>query len=228
MAKIGMNIKNNITNFFQKLPPGSKLIAVSKTNPVEKIKEAYDAGQRGFGENKVQELVSKYEALPKDIEWHMIGHLQSNKVKYIAPFVHLIHSVDSLKLLQEIHKQGKKTNRVIPCLLQVHIAEEETKFGLSEDEVTAILGDTKFSALNHINVVGLMGMATLTDDVDQIRKEFRGLKQFFEKLKAAALPPNAKMIELSMGMSSDYHIAGEEGSTMIRVGSAIFGERSKE
>lgn len=223
-----MNIKNNITNFFQKLPPGSKLIAVSKTNPVEKIKEAYDAGQRGFGENKVQELVSKYEALPKDIEWHMIGHLQSNKVKYIAPFVHLIHSVDSLKLLQEIHKQGKKTNRVIPCLLQVHIAEEETKFGLSEDEVTAILGDTKFSALNHINVVGLMGMATLTDDVDQIRKEFRGLKQFFEKLKAAALPPNAKMIELSMGMSSDYHIAGEEGSTMIRVGSAIFGERSKE
>lgn len=223
-----MNIKNNITNFFQKLPPGSKLIAVSKTNPVEKIKEAYDAGQRGFGENKVQELVSKYEALPKDIEWHMIGHLQSNKAKYIAPFIHLIHSVDSLKLLQEIHKQGKKTNRVIPCLLQVHIAEEETKFGLSEDEVTAILGDTKFSALNHINVVGLMGMATLTDDIDQIRKEFRGLKQFFEKLKAAALPTNAKMIELSMGMSSDYHIAGEEGSTMIRVGSAIFGERSKE
>jgi hypothetical protein len=228
MAKIGMNIKNNITNFFQKLPPGSKLIAVSKTNPVEKIKEAYDAGQRGFGENKVQELVSKYEALPKDIEWHMIGHLQSNKAKYIAPFIHLIHSVDSLKLLQEIHKQGKKTNRVIPCLLQVHIAEEETKFGLSEDEVTAILGDKKFSTLNHINVVGLMGMATLTDDVDQIRKEFRGLKQFFEKLKAAALPPNAKMIELSMGMSSDYHIAGEEGSTMIRVGSAIFGERNKE
>jgi hypothetical protein len=228
MAKIGMNIKNNITNFFQKLPPGSRLIAVSKTNPVEKIKEAYDAGQRGFGENKVQELVSKYEALPKDIEWHMIGHLQSNKAKYIAPFIHLIHSVDSLKLLQEIHKQGKKTNRVIPCLLQVHIAEEETKFGLSEDEVTAILGDKKFSTLNHINVVGLMGMATLTDDIDQIRKEFRGLKQFFEKLKAAALPTNAKMIELSMGMSSDYHIAAEEGSTMIRVGSAIFGERNKE
>lgn len=220
-----MNIKNNINNFRQNLPAGCELVAVSKTHPIESIEEAYAAGQRVFGENKVQELVPKYEALPKDIAWHMIGHLQSNKVKYIAPFVALIHSVDSAKLLEEINKHAAKANRIIPCLLQLHIAEEETKFGFSEDDVQKLFLSADFKKLQHIEVRGLMGMATLTSDEAQIRKEFHGLKFFFDTLKSSTLPPQATLSELSMGMSSDYKIAAEEGSTLIRVGSAIFGQR---
>lgn len=220
-----MSIKNNIEKFTQTLPAGCRLIAVSKTQPVEKITEAYTAGQRLFGENKAQELTTKYEALPKDIEWHMIGHLQTNKVKYIAPFVHLIHSVDSLKLLTEIDKQAKKVSRTIRCLLQVHIAREETKFGFSESEVLDMLQSGQFQTLKNIQVCGLMGMATLTDDVAQIRNEFKGLKTLFEKIKAVQIA-SVSMEELSMGMSSDYAIAIEEGSTLIRVGTAIFGERN--
>lgn len=220
-----MNIKINITNFRQNLPPACKLIAVSKTQPVEKIREAYDAGQRVFGENKAQELVPKHEALPKDIQWHMIGHLQSNKVKYIAPFVHLIHSVDSPKLLEEISKQGVRFNRVIDCLLQVHIAREETKFGFSENEVLALIDSAAFARFTNIRISGLMGMATFTDNHDQVRAEFRSLRNIFETLRSHELPPNVKMTELSMGMSGDYQIAIEEGSTMVRVGTAIFGAR---
>lgn len=221
-----MNIKNNINNLRQGIPAGRKLIAVSKTNPVEKIKEAYDAGQRVFGENRVQELTPKFEALPKDIEWHMIGHMQTNKVKYVAPFIHLIHSVDSYNLLEEINKQALKNNRTIPCLLQIHIAEEESKFGFSEQEVLDLIQSEGLKRLDHILIVGLMGMATFTSDTEQVRKEFKRLKSFFEQLKSMALPPNVMMKELSMGMSGDYKIALEEGSTMIRVGSAIFGERA--
>ena len=222
-----MNINNNIIKFRQNLPAECKLVAVSKTQPIEKIQEAYQAGQRIFGENKVQELVPKYEALPKDIEWHMIGHLQSNKVKYIAPFVHLIHAVDSLKLLEEINKQATKEQRVISCLLQVHIAEEETKFGFSEEEVMELLTSNALISLTHIRIAGLMGMATFTEDQKQVRKEFRSLKTLFEKLGSQRLSPQVEMKELSMGMSGDYAIAIEEGSTMIRVGSAIFGERTR-
>lgn len=220
-----MNIKININNFRQNLPDGCKLIAVSKTQPVEKIQEAYDAGQRVFGENKAQELVPKHEALPRDIEWHMIGHLQSNKVKYIAPFVHLVHSVDSEKLLEEINKQAARFNRIITCLLQLHIAREETKFGFSEEEALALLKSPAFSRFTNIRIVGLMGMATFTDNQDQVRSEFRSLKKTFETLRSHTLPPNVEMTELSMGMSGDYKIAIEEGSTMIRVGTAIFGAR---
>lgn len=220
-----MNIKNNLNNLRQNLPPGCKLIAVSKTKPVEQIMEAYQEGQRLFGENKVQELVPKFEALPKDIEWHMIGHLQSNKVKYIAPFVSLIHSVDSDRLLEEINKQAAKAKRTIPCLIQVHIAEEETKFGFSPEEVVQFLQSAGFAELKNIIVRGLMGMATLTDNTDQIRKEFKDLRKLYETLKTSNFGSNVAMNELSMGMSSDYKIAIEEGSTLIRVGSAIFGER---
>ncbi|MFN8336139.1 MAG: YggS family pyridoxal phosphate-dependent enzyme [Cyclobacteriaceae bacterium] len=220
-----MSIKNNIEKFTQTLPKGCRLIAVSKTQPVEKILEAYEAGQRLFGENKIQELTAKYESLPNDIEWHMIGHVQSNKVKYMAPFVHLIHSVDSLKLLAEIDRQAKKVNRTISCLLQIHIATEETKFGFSESEVLETLQSDQFKSLANVRILGLMGMATLTDDQAQIRKEFKSLKTLFEKIKSFQIP-NVAMQELSMGMSSDYQIAIEEGSTFIRVGTAIFGERN--
>jgi PLP dependent protein len=220
-----MNIRNNISILRQSIPAHCTLVAVSKTKPVEAIKEAYDANQRIFGENKAQELTAKYEALPKDIEWHMIGHLQSNKVKYIAPFVSLVHSVDSFKLLEEINKQGGKANRVIPCLLQIHIAEEETKFGFSEEEIFELLKTGSFDQFNNIKVVGLMGMATFTDNNEQVRKEFRNLKSIFERLKSAVPPSQIEMKELSMGMSGDYKIAIEEGSTMVRVGSAIFGSR---
>jgi pyridoxal phosphate enzyme (YggS family) len=220
-----MSIKNNLQFFLQNLPPDCQLIAVSKTKPAEAIQEAYDAGQRVFGENKVQELVPKYEALPKDIQWHLIGHLQSNKVKYIAPFVHLIHSIDSFKLLEEVNKQAVKADRTIACLLQLHIAEEETKFGFSEDEVTDLLASAELQKLTNIHIAGLMGMATFTEDLEQVRREFRGLRGLYERLKASSLPPNVMMRHLSMGMSSDYRIALEEGSTMIRVGTAIFGDR---
>jgi pyridoxal phosphate enzyme (YggS family) len=221
-----MSIKNNIERLQESLPQGCSLIAVSKTQPVNKLQEAYSAGQRIFGENKAQELTQKYEALPKDIQWHMIGHLQSNKVKYIAPFVHLIHSVDSLKLLVEIDKQGLKNNRVINCLLQIHIADEETKFGFSETETTELLQSDSLKNLSNVKIVGLMGMATLTGDSNKIRGEFKGLKLFFEKIKLMSGFKNIEMKQLSMGMSSDYKIAVEEGSTLVRIGTAIFGERN--
>lgn len=221
-----MSIQANLTAFNKQLEGTScKLIAVSKTKPVEVLMEAYEAGCRRFGENKVQEIVPKYEALPKDIEWHLIGHLQSNKVKYIASFVSFIHSIDSLKLLQEVNKQAEKNNRVIPCLLQVHIAQEETKFGLSYDEAKELLHSATLPELKHIQVSGLMGMASFTDNQEQVRKEFRQLKSFFEAMKREPLPANVQLRELSMGMSGDYKIALEEGSTLIRVGSSIFGTR---
>ncbi|HCM75236.1 MAG TPA: YggS family pyridoxal phosphate-dependent enzyme [Cytophagales bacterium] len=221
-----MNIKNNINLLERELSEKKcKLIAVSKTQPVEKIMEAYQAGQRVFGENKAKELEKKFVELPKDIEWHMIGHLQTNKVKYIAPFVSLIHSVDSQKLLEEINKQGNKCNRVIPCLLQVHIANEESKFGLKYENLITLL-DT-VNNYPFVKVTGLMGMATLTDDEKQIAKEFTQLKHYFEELKSKKFSKNIEMKELSMGMSSDYTIAVELGSTMVRIGTAIFGERNK-
>ncbi len=221
-----MNINYNLTNLRQTLPANCRLIAVSKTQPVAAIEEAYAAGQRVFGENKAQELVPKYETLPKDIEWHMIGHLQSNKVKYIAPFVHLIHSVDSFKLLEEINKQGLRCKRKISCLLQVHIATEETKFGFSADELIELVSSGNLNKLEAVQIEGLMGMASFTDDKALIRKEFQQLRILFETLKAMPLPANTRMKELSMGMSGDYDIAIEEGSTMIRVGTAIFGQRN--
>ncbi len=220
-----MNIKNNISSLTQNLPPGCRLIAVSKTKPVEMILEAYAAGQRLFGENRVQELVAKFEALPKDIEWHMIGHLQSNKVKMMAPFVHLIHSVDSINLLAEIDKQAAKAGRKISCLLQVHIAKEETKFGFSPEELLEAFQQHSFDKFEHVQIIGLMGMATFTHDHDQVRSEFKSLRKLFDTLKSWSLPVNTIMKELSMGMSGDYNIAVEEGSTLIRVGSAIFGSR---
>ncbi len=220
-----MSIKSNIKLVNDSLLPGCRLVAVSKTKPVEQLMEAYDAGQRLFGENKVQELESKYEALPKDIDWHMIGHLQTNKVKYIAPFVSLIHSVDSVKLLEEINKQGKKNNRVIACLLQVYIAKEETKFGLDEQEVLDLVNHFP-SHFTHVSIQGLMGMATLTENADQIRAEFKILKNLFTRLSQQALPASVVMKELSMGMSSDYKLAMEEGSTLVRIGSTLFGERN--
>lgn len=221
-----MTIKNNIVRYTQNLLPGCRLIAVSKTQPIEKIQEAYDAGQRAFGENKAQEMARKYEQLPRDIQWHMIGHLQTNKVKYIAPFVHLIHSVDSLKLLAEIDKQARKNNRIIPCLLQIHIAMEESKFGFSAEEVQELLKNPALHNLDHIRIIGLMGMATFTEDMKQVRKEFRSLNQLFTTLKNQPLPKQVVMQELSMGMSGDYHIAMEEGSTMVRIGTSIFGARN--
>jgi pyridoxal phosphate enzyme (YggS family) len=221
-----MSIQTNLEKILSQLKDKAvKLIAVSKTHPVEIILEAYQAGQRVFGENRVQELVPKYEALPKDIEWHLIGTLQSNKVKYIASFVHLIHSVDKLSLLQEINKQAQKHNRLINCLLQIHIAQEETKFGFDFAEAEAVLQSNELKDLKNIQIVGLMGMATFTENTTQIRNEFRSLKTFFDKMKAIINSQNVDLQELSMGMSGDWKIAIEEGSTMIRVGSAIFGAR---
>lgn len=220
-----MTIKNNIDFFRQTLKDKPcRLIAVSKTQSIEKIIQAYDAGQRLFGENKAQEMTAKYEALPKDIEWHMIGHLQSNKVKYIAPYVSLIHSVDSYKLLEEINKQATKVSRTISCLLQVHIANEETKFGFSDEEAIELVKSDLIPHLRNIHVVGLMGMATLTEDKAQIRKEFQLLRNLFQTLKNFERE-NIKMEELSMGMSSDYNLAMEEGSTLIRIGTSLFGNR---
>ncbi len=221
-----MNIKNNILHYQKELArTGCKLIAVSKTKPIEALIEAYEAGVKDFGENKVQELVEKQELLPSDITWHMIGHLQRNKVKYIAPFIGLIHAVDSQKLLKEIDKEGKKNNRVIPCLLQIYIAAEETKFGLSEDELRELLASSTFESMNNIKITGFMGMATFTDNANQIRKEFQSLQRIFEDCKAGFNHKNLALQELSMGMSNDYKIAIEEGSTMVRIGSAIFGAR---
>ena len=218
-----MSISENIQHFKDLLPEKVTLVAVSKTKPNEAIEEAYAAGQRVFGENKVQEMEGKWQALPKDIEWHMIGHVQTNKVKYMAPFVHLIHAVDSLKLLKEINKQAKKHDRIIKCLLQIKIADEESKFGLTELAATEILISETFQDLNHVEVIGLMGMATFTSDEAQVRREFQLLKRIYDQFSNQHKSFNI----LSMGMSGDYEVAIEEGSTMVRVGSSIFGERSQ-
>jgi pyridoxal phosphate enzyme (YggS family) len=207
------------------LPPTVTLVAVSKTKPVEDILSIYQCGQKVFGENKVQELCSKFESMPKDIEWHLIGHLQTNKVKYIAPFVSLIHAVDSLKLLQEINKQAQKHNRVINCLLQIYIAKEESKFGLDFDEAISILHSPEFVALEHINIVGLMGMATNTDDQSIVKKEFTHLEKFYQELKKDNTIAHCNFSILSMGMSNDYALAIECGSNMVRIVSSIFGNR---
>jgi pyridoxal phosphate enzyme (YggS family) len=201
------------------------LVAVSKTQPVEKIKELYDLGHRDFGENRVQELMSKVEWLPSDIRWHLIGHLQTNKVKYIAPFIHLVHSVDSLDLLKEINKQGLKNDRIIPCLLEIFIAKEDSKFGLSEEEALTILQDSNVHQMKNISIRGLMGIASNTDDENRVRDEFKGLKKLFELIKTDFLVILPDFNVLSMGMSGDYEIAIEDGSTMVRIGSAIFGSR---
>ena len=220
-------IAEQLQQFWQELEPYScKLIPVSKTKPNELMLTAYDAGNKIFGENKVQELVSKHEDLPKDIEWHYIGHLQRNKVKYLAPFVHLIHAVDSARLLTAINKEGRKNNRVINCLLQVHIASEVSKFGFDEAELDELINSTNWQELAYVKVVGLMGMATFTEDKEQIRSEFKFLAGLKAKLSTMELPPNVVMQELSMGMTNDYKIALEEGSTMVRIGTAIFGARA--
>ncbi len=220
-----MSIAENIDQVKSYLPAQVELVAVSKTKPVEMLMEAYNHGQRAFGENKVQEMVTKFEVMPKDIQWHFIGHLQTNKIKYIAPFVHLIHGVDSFKLLKSINTEARKVSRVIPCLLQFHIAEEETKFGLSWEEADEMLRSAEFAQLKNVKICGVMGMATFTDDETQIRKEFALLKTYFDRLQADFFAENPDFKEISMGMSGDYLLAIEEGSTMVRVGSTIFGER---
>lgn len=220
-----MNIKDNLNHILSQIPEHVSLVAVSKTKPIEDILDAYNAGQRMFGENKIQEMADKYEALPKDIDWHMIGHVQTNKVKYMAPFVSLIHGVDSFKLLNEINKQAKKNNRIINCLLQIKIAEEDSKFGLSFEDAKALLESPELKTLDHIKIIGLMGMATFTDDEAQLKTEFNKLQSAFNQFKAIHVP-NCEMTILSMGMSGDYKIAINCGSNMIRVGSSIFGERN--
>ncbi len=224
-----MSISDNLSVILNQLKNSSaKLIAVTKTRSVEELQQTYAAGIIDFGENRVQEMVEKYDLLPKDIRWHQIGHLQTNKVKYIAPFVHLIHSVDSFKLLKEINTQAAKNNRIIPCLLQVYIAQEESKFGLDPKEILDILQSPEFNELKNIRIVGLMGMASFTDNIEQIKKEFQSLSQFFQQLKSEKSGLDSGLVEwteLSMGMSSDYLIAAELGSTLVRVGSAIYGPR---
>jgi len=220
-----MSIAENIDLVKSHLPAQVQLIAVSKTKPVEMLMEAYTHGQRAFGENKVQEMTAKFDVMPKDIEWHFIGHLQTNKIKYIASFVHLIHGVDSFKLLKSINTEAKKIGRIIPCLLQFHIAEEETKFGLSMDEAEEMLGSAEFKQLENVSICGVMGMATFTDDEAQIRKEFASLKHHFDHLKTTHFSGSEAFKDISMGMSGDYLLAVEQGSTMVRVGSTIFGER---
>lgn len=214
-------IAENIQFYKEKLPTDVQLVAVSKTKPVSELQEAYDAGQRIFGENKIQEMADKWEALPKDIQWHMIGHVQTNKVKYMAPFVDLIHAVDSFKLLKEINKRAKQNDRVIKCLLQMKIAEEDSKFGLSEADLRNLLQDEKLASLSNVKIVGLMGMATFTEDENQISSEFEKLQKVYMDLQ---LTYNLDI--LSMGMSGDYQLAIEKGSNMVRIGSAIFGERN--
>ena len=219
-----MSIESNLLSIKATLPEHVTLVAVSKTKPISDLLEAYEAGQRIFGENKIQEMAEKWEAMPKDIQWHMIGHVQTNKVKFMAPFVSLIHGVDSLKLLQEINKQAKKNDRIIDCLLQIHIAEEETKFGLDEKELTSLLSSTAFDEMQNIRIVGLMGMATFTDNKEQIKKEFLHLKSIFDSSKNLK-SEICNLRILSMGMSGDYQLAIECGSTMVRIGSSIFGGR---
>jgi PLP dependent protein len=219
-----MSIAQNLLKIKSTLPSTVTLVAVSKTKPISDLMEAYDAGQRIFGENKIQEMADKWEAMPKDIEWHMIGHVQTNKVKFMAPFVSLIHGVDSLKLLHEINRQAQKNNRIIDCLLQIYIAEEESKFGLNEEELNEIQSSTTFQEMKNIRIVGLMGMATFTDNQEQIKKEFTHLKSIFDKLQPMRTE-NCQLNTISMGMSGDYQLAIECGSTMVRIGSSIFGGR---
>lgn len=207
------------------LPSNVKLVAVSKFHPVEKIQAVYEGGQRIFGESRAQELCNKTSLLPSDIEWHFIGHLQTNKIKHVIPHVSLIHGVDTFHLLAEIDKESGKANKVTRCLLQMHIAQEETKFGLSEQELHNLLASDSFRQMKHVQVCGLMGMASNTDNMDKVRNEFRGLKQLFDKTKKQFFAENPSFCELSMGMSHDYTIAIEEGSTMVRIGTSIFGER---
>ena len=218
-------IAENIELLRKELPEKVKLVAVSKTKPVEDIREAYKAGQRIFGENRVQELLGKYEHLPPDVQWHMIGHLQRNKVKYIAGFIHLVESVDSEKLLRAINKEAIKAGRVINCLLQFHIAREETKFGFSREEAVEMIESGLTDELNNVNIRGVMGMATFTDDMERVRSEFISLRSAFEELKERFFSKKDDFCEISMGMSGDYKIALEEGSTMIRLGTLVFGDR---
>ncbi|HSD07044.1 YggS family pyridoxal phosphate-dependent enzyme [Flavobacterium sp.] len=231
-----MSIQQNLLNIKSSLPEHVTLVAVSKTKPVSDLMEAYNAGQRIFGENKIQEMVDKWEQMPKDIQWHMIGHVQTNKVKYMAPFVSLIHGVDSLKLLEEINKQAKKNNRTIDCLLQIYIAEEESKFGLDEEELSTLLTSPIFQEMKNVRIVGLMGMATFTENQNQIKKEFTHLKSIFDKLhrrdghrrdglQSVSTTTNVDLQIISMGMSGDYQLAISCGSTMVRIGSSIFGGR---
>lgn len=217
-----MGIQEQLKSLRAELPRQVRLVAVSKTKPNADLERAYEAGQRIFGENKIQEMTQKWETLPKDIQWHMIGHVQTNKVKYMAPYVSLIHGVDRYKLLKEINKQGAKNNRIINCLLQMHIAQEETKFGFNQRELKEVVNDLKINPLPNIKIKGLMGMATFTENKNQIRKEFKTLKQNFDWIQTQL----TEVTELSMGMSGDYSIAIEEGSNMIRVGSKIFGHRN--
>ena len=221
-----MSIQNNLRSIQASLPEKVTLVAVSKTKPVSDLMEAYEAGQRIFGENKIQEMTEKWEAMPKDIQWHMIGHVQTNKVKYMAPYVNLIHGVDSLKLLQEINKQAQKNSRIIDCLLQIYIAEEESKFGLDEKELETIFEfiQEEKNEMNHIRIVGLMGMATFTNNTAQVEKEFSRLKTIFDSYSNLN-SKNCQLNTLSMGMSGDYQLAIKCGSTMVRIGSSIFGGR---
>lgn len=220
------DIRSNIKYLLSQIPPQVKLVAVSKTKPVADILVAYNAGQKIFGENRVQELLKKKDLLPSDIEWHLIGHLQTNKVKLIVPFVSMIQSVDSFRLLKTINDEARKTGRTVNCLLQLHIAKEETKFGFSFQEVTDMLRDSSVRTLDSIKICGVMGMATFTNDKDMVRAEFRYLADCFRKLKTDYFPGNADFKEISMGMSGDFAIAISEGSTMVRIGSLIFGERN--
>lgn len=221
-----MNIRENLKEVLTDLPQGVRLVAVSKFHPVEALEEAYGAGQRIFGENKVQEMSAKQEVLPKDIEWHFIGHLQTNKIKYIAPYVTLIHGIDSYKLLSEVNKLAVQNGRVIDCLLQLHIAQEETKFGFSFEECRKMLTEGEWKKLTHIRICGLMGMASNTENEEQVRGEFRSLKSFFDEMAHTHFVDKREFRELSMGMSHDYRMAVAEGSTLVRVGSKIFGERT--
>ena len=219
-------IQENLNIVRATIPSDVTLIAVSKTKPISDLQEAYDAGQRVFGENKALEMRDKYQELPKDIQWHFIGHLQTNKIKYIAPFVTLIHSIDSISLLEAVNKEAIKNNRIIDCLLQFHIAQEDTKFGLNIEEAELLLQSDNYKKLNNINIVGVMGMATFTDNVAQIRNEFKTLKNIFTTLKEKHFAGSESFKEISMGMSDDYPIAIEEGASMVRVGSKIFGARN--
>ena len=220
-----MSIKDNIISYNNKINGNARLIAVSKTKPVEDLQQAYEAGQRLFGENKALEMRDKHEVLPKDIRWHFIGHLQTNKVKYIAPFVELIHSVDSLHLLQQINKEAIKNNRVIDCLLQIDIAHEETKFGLEETEADELLSSEEFAKLENVRICGLMGIGSITDDKNKTKKEFNNLKKYFDETKNKFFNSKSYFCELSMGMSEDFEIALQEGATLVRIGSSIFGAR---
>ena len=220
-----MSIADNLKQVLAELPQGVRLVAVSKFHPNEAIEEAYQAGQRMFGESKVQEMTAKYESLPKDIEWHFIGHLQSNKIKYMIPYVAMIHGIDTYKLLAEVNKQAGKAGRTVNCLLQIHVAQEETKFGFSPEECREMLDAGEWKALAHVRICGLMGMASNTDNIEQINGEFRLLSSLFKEIKENWFADSDVFRELSMGMSHDYHEAIASGSTLVRVGSKIFGER---